>query len=903
MLNLDTIRPGKTINIPFATYDSNDPSASVTCTGLAATDIEIYKDGSLTQRASDSGYAVDTDLDGIVGIHTIQIDLADNDTAGFFSAGSEYIVVVSSITVDAGVVSFVAARFTIGYPEAILNTTIATLASQTSFTLTKGPAEANALVGRMCVIHDVASEVQVGHAVISAYDVTTKTVTLAAGTTFTAAATDNISILGLAPLQPAVSGRTLGVESDGDLTKVNLCANTTLVDTTTTNTDLVSQADITGGAYPLDTDANGRIRVVDGTGAGELDTITGKVNALIASGDADGLVDDIWDEPLTGGTHNVATSSGKRLRQIDAAFEITSGTAVAGSTSTTINLNSADGADVTTDNIYASDRCIIVAGTGVGEHNLIKTYASGTQIATMNKAWVITPDDTSEYILVPADVDVEMWNDNTVTGDGDWAAMQADLDIITDSDGVILGAAGVDLILDEVNTGATHNVTNSLGKQVRQAATTGLYEGGQIWIDTVGGAAGTDVDENGTVDNPSDNIADATTLAVAKGFKRFRITPGSSITLAQDYLAYVFEGDNGVGVALGGRSVTDCVFRRCSATGIATGTGRILFDFARIGSDALSCTLPPCHIHNSDVLNDIEANAAGSYFIDNSRSNIAGSTTWSFDFGGAIGNVDLSVNGYNGGIKLENMGDLGTDVATISGSGGQVIEGTCTGGNVTVRGNFSRSFTVTDNITWDEPARVDIPGINATVDTAISDAGLATAASIAALNDLSQTEVTGGAFSLDTDANGRTRHVVGTGVGELSTTSGLIDGITGTISTLDALDTAQDTQHATTQALVAASAIRAAIGLASANLDTQLAALPTANENADALLDRTNGIESSVTPRQALRAIAAKSAGLISAAGTGTEAVKGIGQGSGGTTRLTATVDALGNISAWALNL
>jgi len=31
----------------------------------------------------------------------------------------------------------------------------------------------------------------------------------------------------------------MGIESDGDLTKVNLCANTTLVDTTTTNTDMV----------------------------------------------------------------------------------------------------------------------------------------------------------------------------------------------------------------------------------------------------------------------------------------------------------------------------------------------------------------------------------------------------------------------------------------------------------------------------------------------------------------------------------------------------------------------------------------------------------------------------------------------------------------------------------------
>ncbi len=34
---------------------------------------------------------------------------------------------------------------------------------------------------------------------------------------------------------------------------------------------------ITGGAYDLDTDANGRIRIVDGTGTGELDTASGLV--------------------------------------------------------------------------------------------------------------------------------------------------------------------------------------------------------------------------------------------------------------------------------------------------------------------------------------------------------------------------------------------------------------------------------------------------------------------------------------------------------------------------------------------------------------------------------------------------------------------------------------------------
>lgn len=232
MIDFGTVRPGSTLYIPFATYDSNDPAQSATITGLATTDIEIYKDGSTTQRASDAGFSLlDTDgidFDGITGIHGISVNLADNTDAGFYAAGSQYWIVVSSVTLDAGTINFIAATFRIGYPQALLNTTIATLASQTSFTLTNGPAEDDALNNMLCVIHDVASGVQMGQAVILDYTGATKTVTLAAGTTFTAAATDNFSVIGPAPLQPTTAGNKLDVTTNGeaglDLNNVNVPA-------------------------------------------------------------------------------------------------------------------------------------------------------------------------------------------------------------------------------------------------------------------------------------------------------------------------------------------------------------------------------------------------------------------------------------------------------------------------------------------------------------------------------------------------------------------------------------------------------------------------------------------------------------------------------------------------------
>jgi len=217
MLNLGTVKPGTTIYIPFSTYDSNDPTQSVTITGLATTDIEVYKNGGTTARASDSGYAL-LGTDGVdeygTGIHGFSIDLADNTTSGFYVAGAQYWVVVASITVDGGTtVNFIAATFRIGYPDAMLDTTIAAYTSQTSFTLTAGPAEDDALNGCVVCIHDLASAVQCGFAVISDYVGSSKTVTLTAGTTFTIAAGDNISIF------PPANARWLGAtaQTAGDV--------------------------------------------------------------------------------------------------------------------------------------------------------------------------------------------------------------------------------------------------------------------------------------------------------------------------------------------------------------------------------------------------------------------------------------------------------------------------------------------------------------------------------------------------------------------------------------------------------------------------------------------------------------------------------------------------------------
>lgn len=107
---------GDVLPVFFDTFDGGT-GASITMTGLAVTDIEIYKDGGATQRASDAGYTLlDTDgidFDTITGIHGFSIDTGDNTDAGFYTTGSWFHVVVSSVTIDAQTVNFVACAFRI----------------------------------------------------------------------------------------------------------------------------------------------------------------------------------------------------------------------------------------------------------------------------------------------------------------------------------------------------------------------------------------------------------------------------------------------------------------------------------------------------------------------------------------------------------------------------------------------------------------------------------------------------------------------------------------------------------------------------------------------------------------------------------------------------------------------
>lgn len=250
-------------------------------------------------------------------------------------------------------------------------------------------------------------------------------------------------------------------------------------------------------------------------------------------------------------------------------------------------------------------------------------------------------------------------------------------------------SAVADAVWDELLKGSTHNIPTSAGRRLRELAEVGLYEGASVWIDTVNGSSGTSDYENGAVNNPSNNIADATTIANSVGLSRFRIAPASSFTLASGYTGVSFIGDGLWTLVLGGQALTDTMVVNAEVTGTCTSADEPMFDCCGIGT----VTLPACFVRNSRLESDITLSAAGTYHFESCMSAIAGTASPSIDFGAAVGNTSVNFRHYSGGIEVLNMGQSGTDNMSLEGDGALTINANCTGGTIAVRGNFK----ITDN--------------------------------------------------------------------------------------------------------------------------------------------------------------------------------------------------------------
>ena len=105
----------------------------------------------------------------------------------------------------------------------------------------------------------------------------------------------------------------------------------------------------------------------------------------------------VWDEVLTGATHNVPSSAGRRLRQTTASIIIDGTARGAGTSNNQIQL----GTDASpTNGAYDPSMVYIVSGAGAGQCRIVLQYDGANRIATVHRSWRTLPNATSEYVIV-----------------------------------------------------------------------------------------------------------------------------------------------------------------------------------------------------------------------------------------------------------------------------------------------------------------------------------------------------------------------------------------------------------------------------------------------------------------------------------------------------------------------
>jgi len=131
-----------------------------------------------------------------------------------------------------------------------------------------------------------------------------------------------------------------------------------------------------------------------------IDDIEGYVNGFgdIVTKNEAGVVDAVWDEVLTGATHNTATSAGKRLRQAGTdVLLIREDTCQAGASASTVILDTGASG---TNGFYDHMAIILTDGTGSGQIRSVHNYVGSTFTGDVSPDWQTTPDATSTYTII-----------------------------------------------------------------------------------------------------------------------------------------------------------------------------------------------------------------------------------------------------------------------------------------------------------------------------------------------------------------------------------------------------------------------------------------------------------------------------------------------------------------------
>lgn len=611
----------------------------------------------------------------------------------------------------------------------VLNqTTIATLASQISFTLTAGSTDDDAYNGCLAVIEDASTSEQKAVGLIINYAGGSKTITLAIDpAVFTMAVSDKITILATATSStvwdrilsgathniPSSAGRRLrGVQAFGDYANGALWFDSAdgvggqvAYENATVQNPSNSMADVLAIAASLKMK---RIMIAPGSAitlgaalenmfvAGASWTLD--LNGYSISGstfvDADvtgigtgasrpnfigGHLEDVTLPPChcaavgLVGTFTVGSAGtfffDGQCHDMEAGASNPVFDFGSGLNASTVNLNGYLGG-LEIQNMGAGSGSYAMSLKGKG-HFVINANCSATSNVVIHGAFDLT-DNASGAVTV---VDTSRYAQEQIA----------------------------DAVWDEILTAAAHNIATSAGRRLRAFEPT-VYANGALWFDSENGAAGTANYENATVQNPSNTIADLLTIAASLGYTRIMVAPGSTLTLAAALDGFCVEGANW-SLELGGQSISGSAFFGAAVSGTSTGALSPKFTMCEFGD----VTIPPSHNTWCNLGGTFTAAAAGNYFFDLCHSAIAGVVAPVFDFGSGLNASNVNLRNYSGGWHVHNMGaGSGTYNMSVEGRGNLIINANCSATSIiAVRGPFTKTDNSGGTVTFSEDARLD----------------------------------------------------------------------------------------------------------------------------------------------------------------------------------------------------
>lgn len=277
----------------------------------------------------------------------------------------------------------------------------------------------------------------------------------------------------------------------------------------------------------------------------------------------------------------------------------------------------------------------------------------------------------------------------------------------------------------DINDGGTDSIIRNNEQWGKQSLL--VYSRFAVHIDDVDGAAGSVEGLNGTQGNPVDNLADAVLLTTGLGIKDYELHGSTSITLVSAHPDWHFVGHNGASVDPDGQNVSGSHFECLTLTG-------------DVGGDDVSARL--CKLQSLTnltgtfdfcLLIDNATLIAGDTYFFQCASGVAGTGTPYIDLDGDDANArNLHLRGWLGGVELRTH--TSTDTTSFDCPAGQIIVAASgTGGTIAMRGNIDITDNAAGAVTFSQNAAVNMSKINAEADTAISDAALATASGLAAV--------------------------------------------------------------------------------------------------------------------------------------------------------------------------